>query len=170
MRSLLLGSVSTAIAEHAACPVAVVRPAHDGARGTGRVVVGVDGGATSGAALDMAFDLAAAQEQPLHVVTSWSDVEMYVDRYSYEQHLQEADANERLLAESLAGYAEKCPNMTITRDNLDGSPVHVLVSLSHEAAAIVVGSRGLTGLKAVLGSVSRDVVERAACTVVVARS
>ena len=64
----------------------------------------------------MAFDLAAAHEQPLHVVTSWSDVEMYVDRYSYEQHLQEADANERLLAESLAGYAEKCPNMTITRN------------------------------------------------------
>lgn len=170
VRSLFLGSVSTAIAEHAACPVAVVRPTHGNALDDRRVVVGVDGGVTSAAALEMAFDLAATGGQALHVVHSWSDVEMYVDRYSPEQRLHEADARERLLAESLVGYAEKYPDVTVTRQTLDGSPVHALVSMSQDAEALVVGSRGLTGLKAVLGSVSRDVVERAACTVVVARS
>jgi nucleotide-binding universal stress UspA family protein len=170
VRALLLGSVSTAVAEHASCPVAVIRPARDDAGVPAAVVVGVDGGVTSSAALETAFDLADAQGRPLHVVHSWSDVDMFVDRFSDEERLERADAHERLMAESLAGYAEKYPDVVVTRQLADGSPVQVLLSMSRDAATLVVGSRGLTGLQAVLGSVSRDLVERAACTVVVARS
>jgi nucleotide-binding universal stress UspA family protein len=103
-------------------------------------------------------------------VHSWSDTDLFVDRSSYEQQLARADSHERLLAEALAGFAEKYPDVAVTRHIPDTSPIGSLVAMSHEAAMVVVGSRGLTGVHAVLGSVSRDVVERAACTVVVARS
>lgn len=169
--TLLLGSVSAALAEHAPCPVAVVRAeTHDTPECRAPVVVGVDGGTTSQAALEMAFDLASTEHRPLRVVHSWSDTDLFVDRSSYEQQLARADSHERLLAEAIAGFAEKYPDVTVTRHVPDTSPIQSLVTLSHQAAMVVVGSRGLTGLKAVLGSVSRDVVERAACTVVVARS
>ena len=164
---LLLGSVSTAVSEYARCPVAVVRPvptdAHAG------VVVGVDDGATSGAALDTAFELASIEGLPIQVVHSWAETDLFIDRLSYEQRLAHADAHERLLAEAVAGYAEKYPDVAVTRHTPDGNPIQVLLDLSHVAAVVVVGSRGLTGLEAVLGSVSRDVTARAACTVVVAR-
>jgi nucleotide-binding universal stress UspA family protein len=170
VRSLLLGSVSTAVAEHADCPVAVVRAPRENAVGSAGVVVGVDGGVTSTAALEMAFDLAATQGYALHVVHSWAEVDMFVDRYSDDRRLELTDAHERLLAESLAGYAEKYPVVAVARHIPDGAPVQVLLSMSRDAAALVVGSRRLTGFKAVLGSVSRDLVERAECTVVVAPS
>ncbi|CAN5617527.1 universal stress protein [soil metagenome] len=165
---LLLGSVSTAVSEYATSSVAVVRPVQSDARHG--VVVGVDGSVTSRAALDIAFELASLDGLPLHVVHSWAEVDLFVDRFSYEQRQEHADAHERLLAEAVAGYAEKYPDVTVTRDTADGNPIQVLLDLSQHAAVVVVGSRGLTGLQAVLGSVGRDVTARASCTVVVARA
>ena len=169
--ALLLGSVSTAVAEHATCPVAVVRAdTHDTPERRAAVVVGVEAGATSQDALELAFDLASTERRPLRVVHSWSDVDLYVDRSSLEQQTARADSHQRLLAEALAGFAEKYPDVAVTRHIPDSSPIQSLVAMSRDAAMVVVGSRGLVGLRAVLGSVSRDVVQRAECTVVVARS
>jgi nucleotide-binding universal stress UspA family protein len=52
----------------------------------------------------------------------------------------------------------------------DGDVAHTLVNLAHEhqAAAIVVGSRGLSGIRARLeGSTSKGVLKRAPCPVLV---
>ena len=163
--------MSTAVAEHATSPVAVVRAdTHDTPERRAAVVVGVEGGATSQDALELAFDLASTERRPLRVVHSWSDVDLYVDRSSLEQQTARADSHQRLLAEALAGFAEKYPDVVVTRHIPDSSPIQSLVAMSRDAAVVVVGSRGLVGLRAVLGSVSRDVVQRAECTVVVARS
>jgi nucleotide-binding universal stress UspA family protein len=164
---LLLGSVSTAVSEYATSPVAVVRPTPAGP--PGGVVAGLDSGRTSAAALDMAFELASTEGLPLDVVHSWAEVDLFVDRLSQDQRLEHADAHERLVAELVAGYAEKYPDVTVTSHTPDGNPVQVLLDMSHRASVVVVGSRGLTGLQAALSSVSRDVTARAACTVVVAR-
>jgi nucleotide-binding universal stress UspA family protein len=51
----------------------------------------------------------------------------------------------------------------------DASPVGGLVERSETAAVVVVGSRGRSGVKTVIGSVSRSVLEHAHCTVVVVR-
>ena len=51
----------------------------------------------------------------------------------------------------------------------DNGPAHSLVALSSVASVVVVGSRGLTGIRSVFGSVSREVVEGAHSTVVVVR-
>jgi nucleotide-binding universal stress UspA family protein len=170
VRALVLGSVSVAVASHAECPVAVVRPAErDGARERGHVVVGVDGSPASTAAVDFAFELASVEGRELDVVHCWSSHDTFIDPVSYGQRLDHIDAHDRVLQESLAGYSEKYPDVVVHRHLPDTGPVAGLVELSETASAIVVGSRGRTGPKSLIGSVSRSVIEHAHCTVVVVR-
>jgi nucleotide-binding universal stress UspA family protein len=170
VRSLLLGSVSTAVAAHAQCPVVVVRPSdRDDDRDLGRVVVGVDGSAASASAVDFAFDLASMDGRDLEAVHCWPTDETFSDPASYQQRLDQLDAHERLLTEALAGYAEKFPDVVVSKHLLDVGPVAGLVERSESAAVVVVGSRGRSGVKALVGSVSRSVIEHAHCTVVVVR-
>jgi nucleotide-binding universal stress UspA family protein len=176
VKALMLGSVSTAVAEHSSCPVAVVRPAlhHEGGpEGDGppaHVAVGIDGSAASTPALGLAFDLASTEGRPLDVVHSWSNNDTFIDRTSYEQRLERLDDHYRLLTETLSGYAEKYPDVPVDRLMPDSGAVQTLVGLSEKASVVVVGSHGKTGVRAVLGSVSRAVAERAHCTVVVVPS
>ncbi len=173
VKALLLGSVSTAVAEHSACPVAVVRPAErnqGGPEAPAHVVVGIDGSAASTPALEVAFEMASTEGRPLDVVHSWSNNDTFIDRTSYEQRLERLDDHYRLLTETLSGYAEKYPDVPVDRLMPDGAAVPTLLGLSEKASVVVVGSHGKTGVRAVLGSVSRAVVERAHCTVVVVPS
>lgn len=169
VRSLLMGSVSTAVAEHASCPVAVVRPSERETNDAAHVVVGTDGGPASTAAMEFAFELASAQGRTLDVVHSWSPYDDFIDVADFEQRVGLMNEHERMLSESLAGYAEKYPDVPVTRHVPDGSAVPTLVDMSVEASAVVIGSRGRTGPMILMGSVSRVVVERAHSTVVVVR-
>lgn len=170
MKALLLGSVSGAVAVHAASPVAVVRPANRRTDGEpAHLVVGVDGGPSSTAALETAFDIASAQHRPLDVVHTWSADDTFIDRNSYLQRAEQVETHERMLSESLAGYTEKYPDVRVHRQVTDGGAVPTLVAMSKAAELVVVGSRGRTGLASLLGSASRDLVERAHCTVMVVR-
>nr|WP_245547608.1 universal stress protein [Nocardia brevicatena] len=69
------GPVSTALARHAACPVALV-PESIGPM-DGLVVVGVDGSPSSVHAVDIAFDEAAFRGVELVAVHTWSDFLRY---------------------------------------------------------------------------------------------
>jgi nucleotide-binding universal stress UspA family protein len=170
IKALLMGSVSSAVAAHATCPVAVVRPTDRDTDGhTSPIVVGVDEGPSSAAALAMAFDLASSQDRPLDVVHTWSSNDTFIDRNSYLQRVEQTEAHERALSEALAGYAEKYPDVAVRRHLPDDGPVPALVEMSKDARLLVVGSRGRTGLASVIGSVSRDVLEHAHCTVLVVR-
>lgn len=169
VRALLLGSVSLAVAEHASCAVAVVRPADRDAGDDAHVMVGTDGGPASTAALELAFELASVEERALDVVHSWSPYDDFVDPVDYSQRQRLIDEQERVLGESLAGYAEKYPDVTVHRHLPEGAAAQTLVAMSSDAAVVVIGSRGRTGPTALMGSVSRVVVERAHSTVVVVR-
>ena len=169
VRSLLMGSVSTAVVAHASSPVAVVREVEpDQARG--HVVVGVDAGPSSTELLEYAFELASTESRDLDVVHSWSTHDTFVDWTSYEQRLERMDEHERAFSESMAGYQEKYPDVSVVRHLPEAGPAQTLVALSRTAATVVVGSRGRTGARAVFGSVSREVVEHAHCTVIVVQS
>ena len=105
--SLLIGSVSCAVAEQARCPVVVVRPqVRHKRRG---IVVGVDGSSASEAALEFAFAQASIRCQPLaavHCVLPPLARRMPLDaegRYFPEA----ADDEAIVLAESVAGLREK---------------------------------------------------------------
>jgi nucleotide-binding universal stress UspA family protein len=173
LASLLLGSVSVGVSTHAPCPVVVVRPENDRARFgpfVGRIVVGVDGSDASMAALDFAFELASTEFKPLAIVHAWGAAGVYRDLMSYEVRLETAEEHELMVAESIAGYAEKYPDVLVTQHQDEEDPSRTLVTASEDADTIVVGSRGRRDAKAVLfGSVSRFVVEHAHCPVIVVR-
>jgi nucleotide-binding universal stress UspA family protein len=167
---LLIGSVAVALAAHAACPVVVVRgPEPD--RMVPRsepVVVGVDGSPTSEGAVAFAFEAAALRGVPLVAVHTWFDT--VVD--STMAPLIDWDATEtderEVLAERLAGWAEKYPDMTVRRLVTRDRPARALVEESGRAQLVVVGSRGRGGISGLLlGSVSQALLHHAACPVAV---
>lgn len=169
--SLLLGSVSVAVTALAPCPVAVVRRSADD-DALRPVVVGVDGTADSAGALTLGFELAAQQRRPLEVVHAAGEAWLFpVPDAAAPGMAEEVRADwQLLLAESVAGYSEKFPDVTFTSDVVQGSAAEVLVAASEHASTLVVGARGRGALaRRLLGSVSRSVVEHAHCTVVVVR-
>jgi nucleotide-binding universal stress UspA family protein len=177
VEGLLAGSVTVALAAHAACPVVVVRgDERDPADAVGLpVVVGVDGTPVSEAAIAFAFEAAAARAVPLVAVHVWTELavtramEPYVDWDAIRQ--EEKQRLDRGLGDLLAQWSDKHPDVPVRRIIAHDRPGRYLVEQSGEAQLVVVGSRGhgeLAGL--VLGSVSNALVHRARCPVAVVRS
>lgn len=162
--SLLLGSVSAAVATHVRCAVAVVRSGREDASG---VVAGVSGDGSDRAALQLAADLAASQREPLDAVHAWWVGAGHVDRSVARQLAETRGAHERSLAEAVAGLEEKHPEVELRRRLVEGAPVPELVHRSYAARCVVLGSRRRTWTRTLLGSVSRAVIEHAHATVVV---
>ena len=171
--SLLLGSVSVDLSSHAPCPVVVVRPQKDRARFgpyLHHVVVGVDGTEASRGALDVGFALASTERKPLAVVHAWGATGVYADLLTYEARLDAAEEHELSVAESIAGYAERYPDVHVTQHQEEEDPARALVMASEDADLLVLGSRGRgDAASVVFGSVSRYVVEHASCPVLVVR-
>lgn len=168
---LLLGSVAVAMAAHAACPVVVVRGDEPDFSAERPVVVGVDGSPTGEAALAFAYDAAASRGVPLVAVHAWSGSVADVPVAA----LIDADAVEReelqVLAERLAGWTQKYPDVVVQRLVPRSHPVPALVECTNDAQLLVVGSRGRGGLAGLLlGSVSQGVLHRSHCPVAVVRT
>jgi nucleotide-binding universal stress UspA family protein len=161
---LRAGSVATQVAAHAHGPVVVVR--HDAVPSTGPVVVGVDGSAESTAALGFAFELAAGYGRPLVAVYAWRALPtgnlgpVTVWHYDLAEATEEAA---RLLAEQVAGWSEKYPDLPVERQALlSFNAAETLVDASRTAGLVVVGCRGRGGFAGLLlGSVSRALVHHA---------
>lgn len=167
---LVLGSVALSVAAHAACPVVVLRGTETGAVDPAPVVVGVDGSPVSEAALAFAFETASIRDVPLVAVHTWWGLltdpaaAPFVD-------LEAADAAEtEVLAERLAGWSAKFPDVAVRRVVEPDQAGRALVQWSQNAQLVVVGSRGrgaAAGL--MLGSVSQTLLHHAGCPVAVVR-
>ncbi|MET9656460.1 universal stress protein [Streptomyces sp. NPDC006510] len=133
------------------------------------VVVGVDGSEGSLRALDWAAAEAARSRRPLRVVHAslWEH---------YEGLRPTADTGrpaEQILAEHLVASArdraqDLRPEVSVVADVQPEDPVAALVRESHEAALVVLGSRGrgrIAGM--LLGSVGLALAGRSHCPVVV---
>ena len=176
---MLAGSTTVAVAAHAKCPVVVVRARPDGSAPVeGPVVVGVDGSRVSESAVAAAFDEAAWRGVPLVAVHSWSDAD-YVSALPVEDVLKESVLTEhesaqeeqrRVLAESLAGWQEKYPEVRVDRVVVKDRPRHHLLDRASRAQLVVVGSRGRGGfLGMLLGSVGQALIRHAQCPVMIVR-
>lgn len=166
---LLVGSTGMEVATHATCPVVVVRPPDPKvAPGpeAGRVVVGVDGSPLSEAALAFAFEQASWRGVGLTAVIAWDipylNVPGRVIAMPPDVLQAEHDTAEAVLAESLAGWQEKFPDVDIKTRVASGQPGHALITASAGALLLVVGSRGRGGFQSLLfGSVSHAVLHHA---------
>lgn len=165
----LLGSVSTGLVYHAACPVAVI---HDSPApsepDTRPVVVGIDGSPASDAAAGIAFDEASWRGVDLIAIHAWNDSAAFsVPTMQWSDLRTSADA---VLAERLAGFRDRYPDVNVERILVLEHPSRHLCEQSESAQLVVVGSHGRGGFTGMLlGSVSTAVVHGASCPVIVAR-
>ena len=166
----LLGSVSSGLVRHAHCPVAII---HDEDPlmehpSTAPVVLGIDGSPASELATGIAFDAASRRGVDLVAVHAVSDADVTelpgVDYMSLEQEAHE------VLAERLAGWQERYPDVIVHREVTWMRAANALVEQSEKAQLLVVGSHGrgtFAGL--LLGSVSSAVAQAVRMPVIVAR-
>ncbi|GAB3147174.1 universal stress protein [Amycolatopsis stemonae] len=168
---LFSGSPDVDLAAKAHCPVVVVR-----GRETvdGPVVVGADGSPLSEAAIAWAFEEASIRHAPLVAVYTWHDGDtagLFSDGNVAFQGESLRDSGRRLLAQRLAGWQEKYPDVVVERRVEHDRPRDRLLGASHEAQLLVVGSRGRGGFSGlVLGSTSQALLHHAACPVMVVRA
>jgi nucleotide-binding universal stress UspA family protein len=170
LRRGLLGSVSTGLVHHARCPVAVIHDEVPSALKSERppVLVGIDGSQASELATEIAFDEASRRGVDLIALHAWSDAEVS-DVPSLEWSAREGAAQE-ILAERLAGWQERYPDVHIRRMLVWDQPARQLLDESESAQLVVVGSHGRGGFAGMLlGSVSSAVAQAARTPVIIAR-
>ncbi|WP_156689023.1 universal stress protein [Mycobacterium sp. Marseille-P9652] len=169
-----LGSVSSALVHHARCPVAVI---HDEKAVTGDhsrapVLVGIDGSPASELATAIAFEEASRRGVRLKAMHVWADPRVSGSRAGFQDSRWDAKLSEEeeTLAERLAGWHERYPEVGVSRTVEVGDPARRLVDASEQAQLVVVGSHGLGRFgRTLLGSVGAAVVKRAKVPVIVAR-
>lgn len=138
---IMVGGTAGAMLHMAPCSVLIARPPRDEERFPGTLVCGIDGSAQADAALAVAQELSRRFDVSLRTVTALrgKDVDLA------HVHLR-------------SPYVEA----------MDKHPVDALVDAARGADLLVVGNRGLHGMRA-LGSVSERVAHRAPSSVLVVR-
>jgi nucleotide-binding universal stress UspA family protein len=167
----LVGSTSSGLVRRAHCPVAVIRDEDPRMPHPAQapVLVGIDGSPASELATAIAFDEASRRRVNLIAAHAWTDTEI-LELPGLDWSLVKAE-EERLLAEGLAGWQERYPDVTVHRLLVCDRPARVLVETSEAAQLVVLGSHGRGGFTGMLlGSVSNAVIQAVRTPVIVARS
>lgn len=160
---LSAGSLVVPVSAQARCPVAVVGDAEHVTQETPYLVVGVDGSESSGAALALAFEEASLRGATLRALWVWQPPVLF----SLKDEPTLVQIQRSLLSETVAGWAEKYPDVALTHEVPVGHPVEELARAAEHALAVVVGRRGNGGYMGMrLGSVVHGLLHRAHCPVI----
>jgi len=148
-----------------------------------RIVVGVDGSASSKAALAWAIRQAKLTGVVVDAVIAWSFPGTYGSPMPVTRVLNVEEIASRVLADAIAEVpgtsaitdtiaevSGASGPVTIRSKIVEGHPARVLLDESAGADLLVVGSRGYGGFtEALLGSIGQHCVQHATCPVVVIR-
>lgn len=171
-RNPLLGSVTSGVLHQVPTAVAVVpqsaRP------GRGPVVVGFDGSPASFVAVEEGRAAAELLGVELQVLVAWTPtVQATTPQLRALRAPSTADGarqSAELVADRARSWCQTRPELATEVRLVEGRARDVLIRRTADAALVVVGTRGRGGfVSLVLGSVSRAVVHRARCPVLVTR-
>ena len=133
------------------------------------VVVGADDSSTARQAVVVAADVAQSGGGALHIVTAYDAKSVRIEalpdelRYSAGEHPAEA------LLRRLSELVRERGLEPIVHA-AEGDPVDAIVAVAEsvDADLIVVGNKGMKGVRRVLGSVPNSVAHKAPCSVLIA--
>ena len=159
----MLTPVTSQIAAYASCPVAVVREGCSTDRNT--VVAGIDDFPAAAATARTAFEEAALRQgATLLAVTAHTTLP------GTDLRVAEA-ALHRRLADELAPWRDKHPELPVVCEVVQGDPGHILAEKSRQAGLVVIGAgsrRDFEGLR--LGPIRLHLLHHADCPVLIARA
>jgi nucleotide-binding universal stress UspA family protein len=141
------------------------------------IVVGTDGSETANLALQQAITLAKTCDATLHIVHAYSNMTMFVGAMSMTgAPLADMDLISRSVAEAGCSIADAAVaaaeggGVTARAHAQPGDACEVLIGVARDVDAdlLVVGSRGMSGVKRfVLGSVPNKVAHHAPCSLMI---
>lgn len=185
LRRFLLGSVSEGVLNAASCSVLISRErrkrgAQQSAKGL-KILLAADDSdhALSAARWFRALRLSAAEVTILHVVEPPGDGTSQLLTLTAPKFREAAQAIIRVTKERGRQVVDRMKKIvahrgvTVRSELVEGHPAEEIIRAAQRTHAdlVILGSRGMTGLKGVfLGSVSRKVARHAPCSVLVVRS
>jgi nucleotide-binding universal stress UspA family protein len=174
--SMLLGSVSAEVVDHSPCPVLVARDDQ-----LGPVILADDGSPYARTAECVVTEWPLFAGLQITVVTVSEDgfpyaaavaPLLYTDSMTGYTESIEAERQSRRAECEAAATRLRQAGFEAAAELREGDPAHQIVASAreHEAGVVVVGTRGQTGLRRlILGSVARNVLLHAPCSVLVVR-
>lgn len=133
------------------------------------VVVGADGSDTAAEAVRVATELVKLSNGNLHIVTAYRPAQLRSEAGGeFSESLTSGDVAEAVLAD-LASRA-RTSGVAVDTHLQNGAAADVICEVATQVKAdvIVVGNKGMTGLRRVLGSVPNSVAHQAPCAVLIA--
>ncbi|MGW5430026.1 universal stress protein [Streptomyces sp. NPDC004059] len=180
----LVGSVGLGVVAHAERPVVLVRAGEQAAdehetdaAGVASaatsfrpVVLGLDLGSPDETVIRFALGAAARRAAPLRVVHGWNPTPYYAYGMAPDPGIQQllADTDAGALAEVLAPWRRKFPDVQVVAESSFGSPSNLLIDASRDASLVVVGRRvRQSAAGAHIGPVTHAVLHHATAPVAV---
>jgi nucleotide-binding universal stress UspA family protein len=173
--SMVLGSVSAEVADHAPCPVLIARRPM-----LTRAVVGHDGSACAMRAESLLASWPIFERVAIEVVcvapsgVAWEVMTQATYAGGIGPYLETVQATidaDREVTEAAARRLREAGRRA-TASVVQGAPATELIRVADERAAdlVVIGTRGRTGVRRLLlGSVARNVLHHATCSVLIVR-
>lgn len=132
------------------------------------VVVGADASETATQAVRQAIELVKLTGGRLHIVSAYKPQQLSTSG-AEETGLESGDLAESVLADH--GSRARAAGIAEVRTHAkSGPPAEVICDLAAEVNAdlIIVGNKGMIGMRRVLGSVPNSVAHHAPCSVLIA--
>jgi len=182
IKQLIVGSVTRSVAISSPKPVLVIKPPQFAASAKLKILFATDGSDYAKAAGAFLTSMPFHRDSEITVLNvAWSAVSDIPERLSLEIGEQikedvararsiEFDASEKVLEPAVKYLKERFPNVTgLTRV---GDPSSEILSLAEDSKTdiIVVGCRGLRGVKGMLGSVSRNILMHSRCSLLIGKT
>ena len=163
---LLLGSVSGALVRHSAIPVAIVRPGHEESLG---VLIAADGSPDSLVPVETAYREASQRRLPLTIAHCLFDGLMAQARWAAVSSTDPFGDEARIrIAETVAGMAEKFPDVSVDVKIARGDIDAFLVDMSQRFDLLVIGRPPRTlGQRLTFSGLTTSIAEHAHSTVLV---
>ncbi|MFD6064104.1 universal stress protein [Rhodococcus wratislaviensis] len=167
------GSTAIELARHGTCPITVCRQQSETLPDRRPVVVGIDDGDSSAAAVFSAFEFAHLFEAPVIAAHAWSPrhaagnvtIPFLVDRDAPEE------SEHDVLAAHLVQVRERYPGVAVTEVVEPTAPARLILDRATDAQLVVIGSQGHGRLAgAILGSVSQHLLHHSPCPIMIHRA